>query len=67
MEKHKLAEVDYNEGMKYKDIALKYGVSMNTVKSWQRRHNWNRDKDALKEKRGAHKRARGCTPWKRIC
>nr|WP_241433171.1 hypothetical protein [Listeria cornellensis] len=40
---------------------------MNTVKSWQRRHNWNRDKDALKEKRGAHKRARGCTPWKRIC
>lgn len=61
MEKHKLAEVDYNEGMKYKDIALKYGVSMNTVKSWKSRHNWNRDKDALKEK-GVHTKERGGAP-----
>lgn len=61
MEKHKLAESDYNEGMKYKDIAAKYDVSLNTVKSWQRRHNWNRDKDALKEK-GVHTKLRGGAP-----
>ena len=33
-----LAEADYVEGMKYKDIAAKYGVSINTVKSWKKRY-----------------------------
>lgn len=41
--KHELAEADYMLGMKYKDIAEKYGVSINTVKSWKKRYNWNRD------------------------
>ena len=36
----KLAEMDYLSGMKYKDIAKKYDVSINTVKSWKRRCNW---------------------------
>ncbi|HID0883027.1 TPA: P27 family phage terminase small subunit [Clostridium botulinum] len=33
---------DYVSGMKYKDIADKYSVSINTVKSWKRRLNWQR-------------------------
>lgn len=30
-------------GMKYKDIAEKYDVSINTVKSWKTRHKWSKD------------------------
>lgn len=41
-EKYELAEIDYNNGMKYKDIAEKYGVTLNTVKSWKTRK-WNKD------------------------
>lgn len=37
MEKAELAYQDYKKGMKYKDIASKYDVSLNTVKSWKRR------------------------------
>lgn len=37
-----LAEKDYMDGMKYKDIAAKYNVSLNTIKSWKQRCNWNR-------------------------
>ncbi|SHI01974.1 phage terminase small subunit [Virgibacillus chiguensis] len=48
--KHKKAEKDYIQGMKYKDIADKYEVSINTVKSWKRRHGWERNKGAPKEK-----------------
>lgn len=40
---YELAEVDYMQGMKYKDIAAKYNVSINTVKSWKTRYKWNRD------------------------
>ena len=54
VKKHEFAEVDYMQGMKYKDIAEKYGVSVNTVKSWKKRHAWNR-------KRGAPKPNKGCT------
>ena len=35
---------DYISGMKYKDIASKYSVSINTVKSWKRRYQWHREK-----------------------
>lgn len=56
MEKSELARKDYEAGMKYKDIATKHDVSINTVKSWQRRHKWNRDKKgAPKTPRGAPK------------
>lgn len=48
------AEADYMSGMKYKDIASKYGVSLDTVKSWKKRYGWNR-------KKGAHKNEKVCT------
>ena len=52
---HELAEADYMSGMKYKDIAGKYGVSINTVKSWKRRYAWDRG-NAYKQKRGCAQR-----------
>lgn len=53
------AEKDYMKGMKYKDIAEKYDVSINTVKSWVKRYDW------AKKKKGAHKKEEGCTPKKK--
>ncbi|MGK4098484.1 phage terminase small subunit [Bacillus altitudinis] len=50
-EKHIQAQKDYVKGMKYKDLAEKYGVSINTIKSWKKRHGWERKKGAPKEKR----------------
>ena len=44
---------DYQKGMKYKDIAGKYHVSINTVKSWKQRNDWQRKKGAHKKKKGA--------------
>ncbi|MEK4303606.1 phage terminase small subunit [Oceanobacillus sp. FSL K6-0251] len=57
-EKHKLAEKDYIKGMKYKEIAEKHGVSLNTVKSWKQRHGWIRNKGAP-EKESVHTKKRG--------
>ena len=37
-----LAEADYMSGMKYKEIAAKYGVTINTVKSWKTRYKWSK-------------------------
>lgn len=58
-----MAESDYVAGMKYKDIAAKYGVSMNTVKSWKKRYAWSRNKKTgciqkgcTQNKKGAHKK-----------
>ena len=58
MEKYELAKLDYKNGMKYKDIADKYEVSLNTVKSWKQRYKWRKDdKKACiqKTKKYAHK------------
>lgn len=44
-ENWELAYEDYKAKMKYKDIAEKYGVSINTVKSWKSRK-WNAMEDA---------------------
>lgn len=49
------AEKDYLAGMKYKEIAEKYEVSINTVKSWKQRNGWSRDGT----KKGAHKKQKG--------
>lgn len=49
-EKHIQAYKDYVKGMKYKDLAEKYGVSVNTIKSWKQRHGWERKKGAPSEK-----------------
>lgn len=55
-ENWELAYDDYKNGLKRKEIAEKYNVSINTVKSWKTRH-WNNmdaKKDAPpKKKRGA--------------
>ncbi len=59
------AENDYMLGMKYKDIAEKYGVTINTVKSWRKRHGWSRkeqgDGCTQTDKKGAPKNKKGCT------
>lgn len=49
-ENYEKAERDYLAGAKYKDIATKYGVSVNTVKSWRKRYGWSREDK------------KGCTP-----
>jgi uncharacterized protein YjcR len=58
---HRKAEADYQRGMKYKDIAEKYNVSLNTVKSWKQRHAWNRKKGAHNEK-SMHTKKPGAPP-----
>ena len=63
-ENYEKAEADYLAGMKYKEIAVKYGVSLNTVKSWKQRYDWSRDKGAQKEKR-AHTKKKGRTQRKK--
>lgn len=61
MTKRDEAEQDYLAGMKYKDIADKYGVTINTVKSWRTRH-WNKSAPPnekrvhTKTEKGAHKK-----------
>lgn len=43
MDKREQAKNDYIAGMMYKDIATKYHVPINTLKSWRRRGGWKRD------------------------
>lgn len=57
VENYQNAEKDYMAGMKYKEIADKYGASINTVKSWKKRYGWER-------KEGAHKKEKVCTQKK---
>lgn len=45
-------------GMKYKDIAAKYGVTINTVKSWKQRYSWSREK-------GVHTKDKVCIQTKK--
>lgn len=54
VENYEKAEQDYMSGMKYKDIAEKYGTTINTVKSWKKRYAWSRGE-------GAHKAEKVCT------
>ena len=58
-QKRESARKDYEAGMKYKDIAEKYDVSLNTVKSWRSRYKWQRAPNKkgvhTKPKKGAHK------------
>lgn len=44
MDKREQAFKDYKKGMKYKEIAEKYEVSLSCVKSWAARY-WNKQKD----------------------
>lgn len=53
---------DYIAGMKYKDIAEKYGVAINTIKSWKTRYGWSRgNKDAPYGKSMHTKKEKVCT------
>lgn len=55
---YELAEIDYINGMKYKEIADKYNVSINTVKSWKTRYKWSKD-----NKKSMHtNKEKVCTP-----
>ncbi|CAH1853299.1 terminase small subunit [Convivina praedatoris] len=53
MKKYEEAEQDYLAGMKYKDIADKYGVTINTVKSWKSRY-WNATKKVATSQKSVH-------------
>jgi phage terminase small subunit len=54
MDKRERAEQDYIAGMKYKEIAAKYDVSINTVKSWKNRHGWQREKKGAPPSKRVH-------------
>ena len=56
-EKYELAKVDYDNGMKYKDIAKKYDVTINTVKSWKTRK-WNKINEEA-DKKSVHTKEKG--------
>ena len=51
MDKHEKAERDYMLGMKYREIAEKYNTTINTVKSWKKRYEWDRSGGAPKNKK----------------
>ena len=57
---------DHKQGMTYKDIANKYGVSLSTVKSWAYRYwkSWERlrNESATKKKKVATKHRKGGQP-----
>lgn len=57
MSKIEDAKADYLAGMKYKDIAAKYGVALSTVKSWKTRNKWQRN-NATKKK-SMHTKSKG--------
>lgn len=59
MENYEKAEQGYMSGMKYKDIAEKYGTTINTVKSWKKRYGWNRKEGAPKSKKVCTQKGKG--------
>ena len=63
MTKQEMAEKDYLAGMKYKDIAAKYEVSINTVKSWKKRNGWVR---GAPKKKSVHPKTKKVAPKKEI-
>ncbi|WP_338208321.1 terminase small subunit [Lactiplantibacillus paraxiangfangensis] len=56
MDKREQAGKDYAAGMKYKDISAKYGVPVNTLKSWRTRDHWKRGAPATNEAHPEQKR-----------
>lgn len=66
MQQYELAEKDYILGMKYKDIAQKYNVSIDTVKSWKTRYQWERDKPVKKANKTAHNAHKSKSVCKRV-
>lgn len=62
VENYEKAEQDYMAGMKYKDIAEKYGTTINTVKSWKKRYAWSRGEGAHKEETVCTQNRKGVHP-----
>lgn len=56
MTKAEEGEKLYIQGMKYREIAEKLGVSIDTVKSWKKRHGWMRT-----DKNKEETQKKGCT------
>jgi uncharacterized protein YjcR len=54
-----IVKQDYLQGMKYKDLAEKYGVSINTIKSWIKRYGWTDEKKSDIPREGAPKNKKG--------
>ena len=46
-------------GMKYKDIAEKYGTTINTVKSWKKRYEWSRGESVHKTEKVCTQKRKG--------
>lgn len=55
------ARLDYLKGMKYKDIAEKYNVTLNTVKSWKTRYKWSRE-SVHTDNKSVHTKKQGGQP-----
>ena len=51
-----LAYQDYLNGMKYQDIADKYNITVNTVKSWKTRYSWKREKVCTQNEKSVQKK-----------
>ena len=51
-----LAYQDYLNGMKYQDIADKYNITVNTVKSWKTRYSWKREKVCTQTEKSVQKK-----------
>lgn len=49
---HERALLDYQDGMKYQEIAAKYKVALSTVKSWKTRYKWQREKSTRTKSKG---------------
>ena len=58
---HENAFEDWLKGMKYKDIAEKYGVKENTVKSWYKRYEWKAKKAQMAQE-SVHESVIGAPP-----
>lgn len=65
MTKRDEAKQDYLAGMKYKEIADKYGVTLNTVKSWKTRH-WNKESEGAPVEKSVHTKTKKCAHKKEL-
>lgn len=65
MTKRDEAKQDYLAGMKYKEIAEKYGVTLNTVKSWKTRH-WNKESEGAPVEKSVHTKTKKCAHKKEL-
>lgn len=55
----KKIEKEYRKGAKPKELSEKYGVKINTLKSWIKRYGWNRQEGAPEKEEGAPRKKKG--------